>query len=291
MRFHVRFHVHAALTALLTFLLMAIGSLVHGTGSSLACPDWPLCHGEVFPAMRGGVEYEHTHRLVALAVVVSTIALAIRARKHERAVRALAWLAVLLLFVQAALGGATVILRLPMIISVAHLTTSMTLLAMLVAIAARAWPARAAQSYDDAGARTLLTLALASALAQVVLGAIVRHSGAALACTDLPWCDELWPEARLAQLHALHRGGAIVVAALVVIACVRVARRAPHLAGVAFMPVACIAAQAALGVAVVTGGASLAAVTMHHAMGALLVASLALLTSASAASSREDRRT
>ena len=58
----------AGATAAATFVLLVIGGMVHATGSSLACPDWPLCYGQFFPAMEGGVLYEHGHRLVALAV-------------------------------------------------------------------------------------------------------------------------------------------------------------------------------------------------------------------------------
>src|SRR4051794_38915603 len=48
-----------------TYLLILIGGLVHGTGSSLACPDWPTCYGTMMPKMEGGVLVEHSHRLAA----------------------------------------------------------------------------------------------------------------------------------------------------------------------------------------------------------------------------------
>src|SRR6185503_7737429 len=70
-------HGLAIATAAATFLLILIGGLVHGTGSSLACPDWPTCYGTMLPKMEGGVAVEHSHRLAAGAVVVLTLALAI----------------------------------------------------------------------------------------------------------------------------------------------------------------------------------------------------------------------
>src|SRR4051812_27089792 len=62
---------------MLTLLLILAGGVVHTTGSSLACPDWPLCYGQVFPEMTGGVLFEHSHRLIASAVTTCTLALVI----------------------------------------------------------------------------------------------------------------------------------------------------------------------------------------------------------------------
>src|SRR6187431_1520976 len=69
-------HGFAVGTAVATFLLILIGGLVHGTGSSLACPDWPTCYGSLMPKMEGGVLVEHSHRLAAGTVVIMTLVLA-----------------------------------------------------------------------------------------------------------------------------------------------------------------------------------------------------------------------
>src|SRR6266498_3167708 len=69
-------HRFAVATAVATYLLILIGGLVHGTGSSLACPDWPTCYGSLMPKMEGGVLIEHSHRLAAGTVVILTLALA-----------------------------------------------------------------------------------------------------------------------------------------------------------------------------------------------------------------------
>ena len=63
-------HGFAIATAVATYLLILVGGLVHGTGSSLACPDWPTCYGSLVPKMEGGVAVEHGHRLAALTVVI-----------------------------------------------------------------------------------------------------------------------------------------------------------------------------------------------------------------------------
>src|SRR5262245_56502321 len=115
-------HRYALVLASATFLLVVAGGLVTSTGSGLAVPDWPLSFGQVFPEMRGGVLFEHGHRLIGATVGLLTIGLVLLARRLEpRAwVRALAWSALGVVVVQGVLGGTTVLLRLPDAISVAH---------------------------------------------------------------------------------------------------------------------------------------------------------------------------
>src|SRR5262249_3951666 len=97
-------HRFAVATAVATYLLILIGGLVHGTGSSLACPDWPTCYGSLMPKMEGGVLIEHSHRLAATTVGILTVALAIiltLARDAAlRPLRPFGWLAVGLVIVQ-----------------------------------------------------------------------------------------------------------------------------------------------------------------------------------------------
>src|SRR5262245_37032924 len=61
-----------------TFLLIVIGGIVHNTDSGMACPDWPLCYGEVFPEMKGHILYEHGHRYLATLVGCGVLFLSIR---------------------------------------------------------------------------------------------------------------------------------------------------------------------------------------------------------------------
>src|SRR6266545_3646391 len=134
----------AIATAAATFLLLLVGALVNPTGSSLACPDWPLCYGSPFPPMVGGIFYEHSHRLAAASVGLLTIGLAV---------------------LQGTLGGLTVLLRLPPPISIAHLSLSMVFFAYLVGLAV---PRRV-----EVGPGVHRALAAAAGLVylQIVLGA------------------------------------------------------------------------------------------------------------------------
>src|SRR5215475_6812326 len=137
----MREHRLALLTAIATFVLLIVGSLVHGTGSSLACPDWPLCYGSFFPKMENGVEYEHTHRLVATGVGLMTVVLAVLLfLRRDRGLRLYGVGAVLLVVFQGILGGITVLYKLPRAISIAHLTTSMCFFSLTIVIALRTAP-------------------------------------------------------------------------------------------------------------------------------------------------------
>jgi heme A synthase len=269
---------HAYLAAAATFVLMVMGSLVHGTGSSLACPDWPLCHGSFFPSMTGGVEFEHSHRLMAAAVVVLTLTLFARAlRGDDRPARWLMAAACGLVAVQAVLGGLTVLYRLPPAISIAHLATSMTFLSVLVLVSARL-TARSAR-VPGACPRAWVGAAALLVLAQVVLGGLVRHTGAAFACSGVPFCGgSPWPVFWLGRVHMLHRAtGALALLAVVAVS-LGALRRGGSTPGraLALAPGLLALAQVAMGVAVVLAPGRLDLVTAHHAGGALLLASLAL---------------
>jgi heme A synthase len=184
---------------------------------------------------------------------------------------------------QAALGAAAVLLALPAAVSAAHLALSLAFLAALVALAHRLRPA--AEAAGAGGPRALLGLAAIAAYAQMVLGGLVRHGGAALACgPGIPLCrDALWPAGSgAAQLHLAHRLAGVALTALVVAAAWRAAAAAlrdgsaPR-ALLALLAPALVLAQVGLGFWTVTSGVHPRVVTAHLALGALLLADLLVL--------------
>jgi heme o synthase len=284
-------HRFAIATAFATYLLILIGGLVHGTGSSLACPDWPTCYGSLMPKMEGGVLVEHSHRLAAGAVGVFLLVLSwlvFRSSSPEaRRLRPFAGLADGLYLVQALLGGLTVIFRLPTPISTAHTATSLLLFMTVLYIAARSRPVSAIAPPRASLSGPAITLAIVSAVAvyfQMVLGGLVRHSGAALACTDVPLCrGAIWPVAHPTVLiQALHRLNALVAGTLVTASSIvtwRSARslRRSDLRALAFVGPVLVVIQIVLGVRAVQTFLDLATVEAHLAVATALLATQVLI--------------
>lgn len=282
-------HPFAIFTAASTFVLLIVGGLVHGTGSSLACPDWPLCHGQFLPKMENGVLYEHSHRLVAGTVALLTVGLGgwILADRHRRALRPLAVAAPIMVLAQAVLGGLTVIYKLPKPITLSHLVLSMSFFSVLLVIAVRSRPGAAEAEAEQAALprnqwdlRAAVGLVCVAILGQIFLGGMVRHSMAGLACTTIPDCfGAYWPpdseSAYGERLHMLHRYGAVVLAALVFVHAALVLRRTPKGHPVRRLAIAApvlVLVQITLGILSVTSLLHLHTVTTHLAVGALLLA-------------------
>ncbi len=291
----------AVATAVATFCLLLIGGLVHNTRSSLACPDWPLCFGSAFPKMVGGVFYEHSHRLAATTVGLLTIVLTIMMFVRGGRLGLLGLGALGLVIAQGVLGGITVIFRLPTLVSTSHLAVSLLFFCYLIWLAFRMRPSTAQPVPLGRVARRLVAIAAASVYLQSLLGALMRHLGAGLACVDFPLCrGAVWPsgEHPSVLLHATHRLAAVAVGVLVIAAAVAVwrstASRALKLLAAA-LPVI-VVAQITLGALSVLTFLGVAPVTAHLGGAALLLADLVCLhlatrsTAAAATVVEEPRR-
>src|SRR5437868_6851685 len=220
-------HRIAKLAAAATFVLLVIGGMVNATGSSLACPEPTLvCHGQLFPKMEGGVLYEHGHRLAAMSVGLLQILLTYllwKRREKSSAYGKLAWILLGLVIAQGALGAITVKFKLPWFVSTGHLLLGMSYFATLIYTAFRTRPApsvveldRHARLRDElGGARRWISIACGVVFVQLLLGALVRHLGAAMVCLGMPSCTmngDWWPEAPVQDLHMIHRGFGVAVA-------------------------------------------------------------------------------
>lgn len=275
-----------------TLVLLFLGSVVHATESSLACPDWPTCFGTMVPEMSGGVFWEHLHRLVAGGLVLM-FTLAAWLAKKEAADRPWIFRASLagiaLLLVQSVFGGLTVIYQLPDLVSTTHLSLAFLFLTLATVLAAATHGSTGAGEpppitgfAPGAGRRLTLFagLAGASVFVQSILGALVRHTDGGMSCPDFPLClGQVVPPLVNIQItsHFLHRVMA-VVATLAVLGVYGWALRAgvPHkvrrwIAGAVVL----VLIQFALGIVSVLTVLSVPPVSLHTLVAAALLSVLA----------------
>ncbi|AMA08886.1 MULTISPECIES: COX15/CtaA family protein [unclassified Picosynechococcus] len=126
--------------AIATLLLMAIGSATRVMNAGLACPDWPLCYGQLVPTQQMNLQVflEWFHRLDAMLIGLSAIALVGLTLWFRTALpRWLPWAASFALFLivfQGILGGLTVTELLRFDIVTAHLGTALFFFVTLLTI-------------------------------------------------------------------------------------------------------------------------------------------------------------
>ncbi|PSB44661.1 COX15/CtaA family protein, partial [Chamaesiphon polymorphus] len=100
--------------AFATLLLMAVGSATRVMNAGLACPDWPLCYGQLVPTAQMNLQVflEWFHRLDAALIGLSTLGLVASSWWFRQQLpRWLPWantFALSLILLQGALGAFTV---------------------------------------------------------------------------------------------------------------------------------------------------------------------------------------
>ncbi len=219
-----------------TYVLVVLGALVRAHGAGLACPDWPLCFGEVVPRFDFKVAFEWGHRALAgsVALIFAALSALTLRRSHLRGAM-LPGVVVTgtLLAIQIVLGGLTVLQLLASWTVTSHLVTGNAFALALVLLGRRLLalaPPRATEAGAPPAAQhcqPLARLPLAAVTAagallfvQIVLGGLVSSNYAGLACPDWPTCiDGAWfPDwTGVRGLHVLHRtvGYALVLAIFV----------------------------------------------------------------------------
>lgn len=133
-----------AVTAGAIYVLIVIGGYVSAVGAGLACPDWPLCQGQVLPPLTPAIAAELTHRFFTIAagvlVLATTAMVWIRLRWVSKIV-ASATLCLGLLIAQVLLGMVTIQSQLQPAVVTAHLGLAMSVFA--TAILTAVWTAGA----------------------------------------------------------------------------------------------------------------------------------------------------
>jgi heme a synthase len=256
--------------AIATWLLMAVGSATRVMNAGLACPDWPLCYGELIPAAQMNLQVflEWFHRLDAAAIGLSAIALLGLSWLYRY--RLPGWmpiasaLAVFLIVFQGVLGGLTVTELLRFDIVTAHLGTALLFFSVLLAIGFMLSP------YEATGNTGKLawvsSIAALLVYLQSLLGALVGSRWALHQCLS---------SKELCLVMNSHIAG-IVPATAATLAVAIMAWRQPALSGnlrkLANFASLCLIAQLVLGVATFRLHLQVEPLTVaHQAVGAALL--------------------
>ncbi len=195
---------YAKFLVIATLGLIFLGGLVKSHEAGLSVPDWPTTFGEnmfLFPydKWEGGIWYEHSHRLYASAVGAFTMLLcfAIAVIDPRWWLKGLGALALVMVIVQGILGGLTVLYALPAPISVSHgvLAQTFLMLLIIIAYALSKERQRRIERGDTGGNRPVAAAAivlLGVVYAQLIAGAVMRHTEAGLAIPDFPTMGNQW---------------------------------------------------------------------------------------------------
>ena len=175
-------HRYAILLAVCTLLLVAAGASVTSNQAGLSVPDWPLSYGKVMPEMKGGVFYEHGHRMIASLVGFLTVIMAVWLWRVESRpfMRYLGLAALGAVIMQGVLGGLTVKYMLPKPVSISHACLAQLFFSTTVAIAIFTSPSwkRGPVVVEDSGWPSMRALSFCApvfVLVQLALGAGYRH--------------------------------------------------------------------------------------------------------------------
>lgn len=265
-----------------TFVLIVLGALVRANEAGLACPDWPLCFGEVVPRMDVRVAFEWSHRTLAGSIALGFVilgSLTWRSALGAGGIRPLIVVAGLLLMVQILLGALTVWQLLASWTVTSHLLTgnafAATLLLLTLALRDGDGPSFRPSATVPAAARDrgAVTLVAGLLLLQMLLGGLVSSRYVGMACPEWPTCNGgVWFPSFSGPvgLHLLHRmTGYALLAALAGAAWL--CRRTPGLQRLTLAAFGLGAAQVLVGIANVKLAIPVEVTGMHSALGASLV--------------------
>jgi cytochrome c oxidase assembly protein subunit 15 len=318
----------------LCLVVVVLGAWVRLTDAGLGCPDWPGCYGHVTPAaaerMPGKIESftpgwdydsgkawrEMIHRYAAttlgfIIVLITAIAVAYRRERPVSVPFAISLLTVVVL--QGVLGAFTVWWLVKPLVVVLHLIGGLTTLSLLTWL----WlsmrrvtqvvepPAGATRTTALDGARRAAVVATVIVAFQIMLGGWTSSNYAAVACPDLPQCQQQWwPEgmdwddafvlwrgldinytggvlehpARVA-IHFTHRLGAIVATLAVLLAGWLAIRNGPTqlVRRAGLWAIAALGVQLLIAVFMILKAFPLTLAAGHNAGAALLIMAMMLL--------------
>jgi cytochrome c oxidase assembly protein subunit 15 len=288
--------------AALAATVVVLGAWVRLTDAGLGCPDWPGCYGHIYPQADHNFSkalHEMIHRYFASSlgiIIVSLLVWAVWNRRDRGQPVVIVVALFLLVCVQGALGALTVTLLLKPLIVTAHLLGGLTTLAILWWLSLT--PERRDLPGREAALRKFALAALAVLVVQISLGGWTSTNYAAVACPDLPTCQQSWwprmdfkdafvlwrgldidytggvlANAARTAIHVTHRIGALVTGGMFILVgalCVArgLNRRVRIIGG---LLIGAVLLQIGIGVTMVHFAMPLPLATLHNAGAALLV--------------------
>ncbi|MGD1898426.1 MAG: heme A synthase [Phormidesmis sp.] len=263
--------------AFATLAQMAVGSATRVMNAGLACPDWPLCYGQLVPTAQMNLQVflEWFHRMDASLIGMMAIGLVALSVWHRKVLPSwMPWAATVSLFlivIQGILGGLTVIQLLRFDIVTAHLGTALLFFCTLLAIALSLLPY---QPTGNTGNLPWIGLtATVLVYLQSIIGGLVASRWAAHQCFGL---------SDLCNVMNTHIGGVVpptVAVALLVFSVWRTPALNKHLRVLANSAGLLVLLQIALGVATLKLRLQVETLTVcHQTIGAALLGCLLSFT-------------
>lgn len=201
-----RFRNLGTITIFAVYFLILVGSIVRASGSGLGCPDWPTCFGHWIPptnesqlpanyheiyAQRGYHDtqfnpvktwIEYLNRLVGVSIGLLIFATAYSAKayiKTDKGVFYLALSAFFLVAFQGWLGASVVASNLKPLVITLHMVVALIIVMILIYAVIRS-QRNFIQPIDITALhgkfKTVLTIALAMTLLQIVMGTQIRET-------------------------------------------------------------------------------------------------------------------
>ncbi|MCP9785349.1 COX15/CtaA family protein [Cyanobium sp. N5-Cardenillas] len=255
--------------------LVAIGGATRVMEAGLACPDWPLCYGVLWPGRQWNLQVflEWFHRLDAFLVGVALLLLfALSLRFRARFPGWLPWssgLALALVAVQGGLGALTVLSQLAAPTVTLHLATALSLVLLLSAMhQGLERPGLGPVAVAPSLPRWWSPLPVLAALlvgAQCLLGGAMASRWAA----DL--CVQAGEGCRWLLLHRQGAYPAALAVLLLAASSLALPSGLRRLQALALAAVALVAVQVALGVVTLRLQLAVPAVTVAHQLTAALL--------------------
>ena len=220
-----RFRAVALLGLIAAIAQVTLGGIVRVTGSGDACPDWPLCHGQLIPPLDYHTMLEYSHRLSATVVgllVVIALYLAWRHYRGSSPAVISTSAGTILVIAAAILGGLTVLSELTWWVRLIHLG----LAELVVASMAVAWLSGGSAGEGSSEQvierprirfdRTLMWATIVGVMVMILYGSYIVGAGYGSSCGSWPLCQG-WgiPRGIAFEAHMGHRYFAVILFALV----------------------------------------------------------------------------